>query len=847
MDDICGSVDTVAQAQTLTEDLDKVLESGGFGVKGWTSNKILTKTEDQEKGFKLFQEDAEEKVLGVIWNYITDEFSFKVKVDLLRLTDDSIDHGVKMTKRTLLSQVARFYDPIGFAAAFVIRAKIGLQELWQTGLHWDDKLPCDVQEKWIQFFKEMKELKKIGFKRCLVPPETPEAPVLCVFSDASQDAFGACAYIRQRTKQSIYEVNFVAAKSRVAPLKQLTIPRLELQAAVLASRLAKTIVKECTIQFADVKFFTDSSITLAWIWIQSPSRSFKPFVSARVGEIQNNSDPSQWKHIPGAENVADDVSRGLHVQQLTGRWMNGPEFLKLPEEQWPVQTARLHREEDMERRQVNAVSSVLYADVGKVIDVKKFSSWRRLIRVTAWIKRLAEKIRLRRNTLSGREGPLMPEELKKAEMSWIRSAQRDLKSRMKNGEFKTLSPFADDKGIIRVGGRIDKAILSYEEKHPVLLPNEHRISLLITSHMHNHGHPGVATTTAKIRRKYWILKASKLSKAVKFKCVTCREMAHKAETQLMANLPVLRLAPQTPPFYYTACDYFGPFSVKIGRNKKAQHYGVIFTCLNTRAVHLEMAVDLTTMEFIQVLRRFFSIRGYPAVLLSDNGSQMVGAARELREMVQSLDSHQLCDYCAERGIRWIFTTPAAPHQNGCAEALVKSCKRALKKAIGEQVLTPFELYTCLLEVGNLVNQRPIGRVPNDPDDGKYLCPNDMLLGRTTSEVPQGPFNDTKNPRRRVEFVQKIVDSFWHRWSRDVLPALVTRKAWHTERRNVEVDDLVVMADNNANRGKWTIGRVIEVHPGTDGRVRNVKVKTPAGEYSRPVTKIAVIYPAEGHD
>ena len=171
----------------------------------------------------------------------------------------------------------------------------------------------------------------------------------------------------------------------------------------------------------------------------------------------------------------------------------------------------------------------------------------------------------------------------------------------------------------------------------------------------------------------------------------------------------------------------------------------------------------------------------------------------------------------------------------------------MKKAIGEQVLSPFELYTCLLEVGNLVNQRPIGRVPNDPDDGKYLCPNDMLLGRATPEVPQGPFQDTKNPRRRVEFVQKIVESFWKRWSRDVLPALVIRKAWHTERRDVQVDDIVVMADNNAIRGKWTIGRVIEVYPGTDGRVRNVKVKTPAGEYSRPVTKIAVIYPAEGYD
>jgi len=172
-----------------------------------------------------------------------------------------------------------------------------------------------------------------------------------------------------------------------------------------------------------------------------------------------------------------------------------------------------------------------------------------------------------------------------------------------------------------------------------------------------------------------------------------------------------------------------------------------------------MAVDLTTMKFIQ-LRRFFGIHGYPAVLLSDNGSQMVGAAREPWKMVQGLDSDQLRDYCAERCIHWIFTTPVATHQNRYAEPLVKSCKRALKKAIGEQVLTPFELYTCLLEVGNLVNQHPIGRVPNDPEDGKYLCPNDMLLGCVTSEVPQGPFNDTKNPRHRVEFVQKIVDSIW---------------------------------------------------------------------------------------
>ncbi|XP_068697655.1 uncharacterized protein [Montipora foliosa] len=262
-------------------------------------------------------------------------------------------------------------------------------------------------------------------------------------------------------------------------------------------------------------------------------------------------------------------------------------------------------------------------------------------------------------------------------------------------------------------------------------------------------------------------------------------MAHKAETQLMANLPALRLAPYTPPFYMTACDYFGPYNVKIARNETAKHYGVLFTCLNTRAVHLEMAVDLTTMEFLQVLRRFLAIRGRPAVILSDNGSQFVGAEKELRQMESGINEEEVKEFCGEKGMQRKFITPGALHQNGCAKALVKTCKSALKKAVGSQVLTPLELYTILLEVANLVNQRPIGRIPNDPDDGSYICPNDILLGRASSEIPQWPFKETNNPRQRVEFVQKIIDSFWKRWNRDVFPSLVPRKKWQVEKRNLE--------------------------------------------------------------
>ena len=181
----------------------------------------------------------------------------------------------------------------------------------------------------------------------------------------------------------------------------------------------------------------------------------------------------------------------------------------------------------------------------------------------------------------------------------------------------------------------------------------------------------------------------------------------------MSDLPPLRLAPYTPPFHYTSCDYFGPYIVKIGRNKTTKHYGVLFTCLNTRAVHLELAVDCSTLEFLlQVLRRFLSsIRGQPAMMMSDNGTQFVGAERELREMIPGWNKDELCEFCAEKGMKWKFTTPAALHHNGCAEALVKSCKKALKIAIGKQVLTPFELYTCLLAVSNLVNQRLLAEFP----------------------------------------------------------------------------------------------------------------------------------------
>ena len=552
VDDICESAHTVDEAKRLTKETDKVLESGGFHVKGWLSNEkledaVMVNPSESEPTMKLLEGSAEEKVLGVVWNHQQDVFVFKVHSP----------NESTLTKRTVLSNIARIYDPMGMAAAFLIRAKIGMQRLWLEELNWDDELSASNQVSWKNFFKEMEALNHVTFERSLTPDNVIGAPSLIVFADASNQAFGACAYVRWETSDRLFAVGFVSAKSRVAPLKPLTIPRMELQAAVLAVHLARSILDETRMKFEKVIFFSDSSIVISWI--HSQAQEFKPFVSARIAEIQSKSEPCQWRHIPGQYNVADEVSRNIPAQELTGRWKHGPEFLKLREDQWPKEvpaTKGRSKEDQAERRKARTVFQVTQANEIEVIPCQKFSSRRRLVRVTAYVIRYVQNLKLacQMNRLNDESdtklqsvlGPLSPKELTSAEMYWIKRAQACLYERAKSGQLRQLSPFTDENGIMRVGGRIDQALVSYDAKHPTLLPRNHWISQLITRHSHEIRHTGVATTVAKIRKKYWILRGHDLAKSTKFRCVVCRKFDAKVEEQYMANLPRTRLQPFTP-------------------------------------------------------------------------------------------------------------------------------------------------------------------------------------------------------------------------------------------------------------------------------------------------------------
>ena len=264
MDDICDSVKTAEQAQELTKDLDKVLETGGFEVKGWISNEDRNDGDfaKEDNALKILEGEGPEKVLGVAWNCKTDNLTFTIGAGVLEKISAE---ETKLTKRSVLSYIARIYDPIGIAAALIIRAKIGMQRLWQVGLGWDEYLPDDVSNEWLKIFDQFRKLNEVTFPRSLTPREVTGSATLCIFSDASRYAFGTCAYVRWEIGEEKYDVRFLAAKPRVAPLKELSIPRLELQAAVLAARLYKSIRSESRIKFEKVIFFTDSQIVIVWI------------------------------------------------------------------------------------------------------------------------------------------------------------------------------------------------------------------------------------------------------------------------------------------------------------------------------------------------------------------------------------------------------------------------------------------------------------------------------------------------------------------------------------------------------------------------------------------------------
>lgn len=843
VDDIIDSFPDKETAKSMTQDVDEILSNGGFSVKHWTTSINNNDQEEINNNTKMFSED-DHKVLGMMWEKFTDEICYKVK---LKGANNNITDN--LTKRKVLSEVNSIFDPLGLITPFTVKAKILMKNLWKQKLEWDDELQGLARENFCLFLTEMVEMQDVMFKRCLKPEHAVDDPILITFSDASNEALGACCYLRWKLDDNSYWSTLIAAKNRVAPMKVLSIVRLELCAAVIAKRLAQFIQQELRFKIQKRYFFIDSQIVRSMI--AKESYAFATFVAVRLGEIHQSTSVDEWHWLDTSNNVADCITRGLTPCELKENsiWQRGPAFLYKPEEEWPIkqEVVATPLPEENKTTIVAHVSDV--KSIENLIDISDYSQYLKLINMSG---RLISVFRYAPKPSLTNILKFPSDFIIEAEMIWIIEAQKLLKDKFENGDFKQLCPIVRDDGIIIVSGRVEEFFSdSYNSLGLILLPYSHRISLLYATFIHNLSHLGTASTVCKIRRRFWIIKLTSMVNSIRNKCVTCRKLNRQLQQQLMAQIPLHRLKP-SPAFHYTYIDLFGPFKVKgvVHKRSTGKAFGVIFTCSTSRAVYCDISQNYSTDGFLQTLRRFTSIRGYPSEVWSDCGSQLVAAHKELREMIKGFDEDKLRQFGAHEGLKWHFSPPDAPWHNGCAESLIKSVKKALKVAIGEQILSFPELQTVMFEAANIVNERPIGVKNKNIDDGNFLCPNNLILGRASIRVPSGPFTNNPSFRKRNLFIQKLADAFWKVWLRDYFPCLMIRQKWHIKKRQVCVGDVVIVKDANAIRGDWQIGQVEKVYCGNDQICRKVDVryKVPINKkcsiMRRAVQSIVVLLPTE---
>ena len=781
-----------------------------------------------------------ERVLGMLLDCQTDEFIFKVSVNDVN------------TMRDVLQSISSIYDPLGLISAVILQARVILRECWRVKCTWDQPLPDSILESWQQWASSLDSLSQLRIPRCLRRQNKPIQQEIHSFSDASELGFGVCIYLRSVYGPDDVDVRLIIGKSRVAPLRQLSIPRLELQGALMASRLTDTVRTELNWKGA-ITFWCDSQTTLQWI--HSSSCRFHAFVAHRVTEITDQFHPRQWRHVPGPLNPADDASRGISPADLSSdhRWFQGPEFLRLSPDSWP--SALSFPEPDTDDPEVSAtrwIGTFTPESSHPLTDLaRRSSSLPRYKRTVAWV------LRLKRMCSLPKDAPSLPRwltapEIQTAFIVALRTDQQQYFSReiatLRAGKsvppespLYELSPYFDDSGLLRVSGRLEHAPIAEDTKHPIIIHFQSHLARLLVIDTHSIlAHSSVERTISYLRTHFYILRVRKVVRSIVGHCFECKRRNAQPATPIMAPLPANRLKPFNPPFTCTGIDYFGPLEVIMFR-RSVKRYGVLFTCMTTRAVHLEIAHSLDTDSFLMAFWRFVNRRGCPSTVYSDNGTNLTAGERVLRESIERLDAEKIADQTSSKGIDWKFSPPAAPHFGGVWERIVRSAKTALRIVLRNRTVNDEVLYSALVGVEALLNDRPLTHVSVDHRDLEALTPNHFLLGPTNPNRPPDVILSTETlSSKSWRLAQLIVTQFWHRWLREYIPDLIERRIWLKPRRNLSPGDIVLVVDPATRRGDWPIGRVLQVYPGPDGVVRSASVKTAHGITHRPSVKLCLL-------
>lgn len=810
-------------------------------------------------------EDITVKVLGMNWNTDADEIFFSFS-ELCTYAN-----SLPLTKRSVLKVTAKIFDPMGFLSPLTVHMKILFQELCLEKTNWDTELKGKPLRQWKSFLRELNLIDCYRVPRCYFSRQ-PVDVQLHGFSDASEHAYAAVVFIRSLYSDGQVEVRLVASKSRVAPMKRQTIPRLELLGALILARLVNKL-KSIGTEFPTV-LWTDSMTTLCWI---KNERVWKQYVGHRVDEIRRLTSKDSWRHCPGEVNPADLPSRGLTAKELStsSTWWNGPNFLYNSDNMWPEMSQPAESEKEEIQREavknepvithsmVNASACDLFdRGIDKIIDIERYNNITSLLRVTAFVIRFVNNLKKREK--SQRDfNELRAAELKNAEILWVKSVQTttfaDELSFLNRKDVKSTSPirvaqfglFLSEDRLIRCKGRITNASLPDSSKTPILLPAKHAFVNLLVKQTHNLvKHSGINATLTALRERFWVLRGRETVKKIIRRCVVCRRFdATPCKPSRFADLPSTRVS-DDPPFTHIGLDFAGPLYVKETRtNSEAgdsdpnKVYVCLFTCASTRAVHMELTRTLNVQDFLLAFRRFASRRGLPATIQSDNAKTFQSSSKEIRKIARS---PEVWRYLTNNQITWNFIVEKAPWWGGYWERLVRSIKSPLKKVIGRSTLTYDEMNTLLTEVEGVINARPLTYVYDDEESVSYpLTPSDLIYGRRITASPNSQHYETLSTynslTKKLKHHRYLLGQFTRQWRNEYLTSLREQVAKNSSVRdinaNIKVGDIVILKNDSVSRAFWKLAKVEQLLPGRDGKVRAAEVSVPRGTNSNSTQRL----------
>ncbi|XP_062603438.1 uncharacterized protein LOC134265202 [Saccostrea cucullata] len=744
VDDGLTSLPTEAEAVTLMKKTQATLkENGNIRLHKIISNSVNVMksfpSDDLGSDLKELNHSTDmcnlpvQHSLGMLWDLNSDMFVFKIS-----------NTEKPCTRRGLLSTLNSVFDPVGFISPVTISGKILHRELVPSGCDWDEPLSEDHVKKWQTWLDSLHSINDYRVPRMIVSTSVSQAHCLDVhvFSDASEHAVAAVAYLRVIDRSGEVSIGFLMGKSKLAPLKGHTIPRLELCAAVLATEVGEAVCDHLNIPQDQFHYYTDSRIILGYIC--NNTRRFFVYVYNRVEKIHKVSSPAQWSYVSTDKNPADIATRYSHTALTTSlqNWIAGPQWLKIVPDETKTDYPLIEPESDKEIRQ-EVVSSKTRISTETLVSNRfcKNSTWNSLVKAISTLRRfLGNKARLNSEAIEE------PKLHKESENVIIQLVQQESYSREienlksgkplpRNSRVSRLDPFLDSSGVLRVGGRLKRSSeLSLGEKNPILIPNQHYIAKLLVLHYHEiiH-HQGRHLTAGAIRAAgYWIPGCKRLIYTILSACVKCQRLRGNFVYQKMADLPEERLM-SCPPFTYVGVYCFGPWSVVTRRTRggsaNSKRWAVLFTCLSCRGIHIEVIEEMSTSSFINALRRFTSIRGKVKELYSDRGTNFVGGTRELGIGAIFVENLAVKSFLKEQGAIWKFNKPFSSHMGGAWERLIGVIRRIIDSILLDAKhtkLTHEVLCTFMAETTAIVNARPLVPLSTDPEAPCILSPAVLL-------------------------------------------------------------------------------------------------------------------------